>query len=127
MSSRNESSRFLWPFRRVDGSPGSGPLRQLDGLAPRRNRRCEAEGADFRLEGRLCRGIAMHDESRARLLGEVAQPGEELRLVGVCGESADRANLAADLEVLRVYPHLFRALLLTLTECVLTLIADAKY
>src|SRR5439155_11818066 len=116
----------LWSFRRVDRGPGGTVLREFDHLAPRRNGRREAEGADFRLEGRLRGRIAVHDESRARLLGEVAQPGEELRFVSVCRESADRANLAADLEVLRVDPHLFRALLQTRTERALTLIADEE-
>src|SRR2546430_13311453 len=100
------------PRTPVRGSARSGRLlRELDRLAPRRHRRREAERAHFWLERRLRRGIAVHDEGRARLLGEVAQPGEELGLVGVCRESTDRANLAADVEVLPVDPDLFRPLL----------------
>src|SRR5439155_7983657 len=97
-------------------------LGELDGLAPCRNRRREAERADLRLESGLRGGIAVDDEGRARFLGEVAEPGEELGLVGVRGESADRAHLAVDIEFLPVDPHLFRALLQVRAERAVALI-----
>src|SRR5207247_8500008 len=101
-------------------------LLELDGLAPRRNRGSEPERADLRLERRLCGGIAVHDEGRARFLGEVAQPGEELGLVRMRGESTDRTHLAVDLEVLPVDPHLLRALLQVRAERAVALIADEE-
>src|SRR5438552_279720 len=108
--------------------------RDLAGLIATRSEACgpcgprrgKAAGAQLRREGRLRVGIAVHDEGRARLRGEVTEPGEELGLGGVCGESADRTHLAMDLEVLPVDPHLFRALLQTRTERALTLIADEE-
>src|SRR3989442_4164297 len=101
-------------------------LRELDGLAPCRNCRGEAEGADLRLKRGLCCRVAVHAECLTRLLGEVAQPCEELGLVGMCGESADRTHLAMDLEVLTVDPDLFRPLLQARAEGAVALIADEE-
>src|SRR3989442_9611888 len=86
-------------------------LVELDGLPPRWDARGEAQLLHLRLERSLRRGIAVDDERRPRLLREVPKPREELRLVRVRGEAADRADLAADLLVGSVDVHRLRALL----------------
>ena len=75
---------------------------------------------------RLSLRVAMDDEGGARFLGEVAEPGEELGLVRMRGEPADRTHLAMDLEVLPVDPDLFRALLQVRAERAVALISDEE-
>ena len=58
----------------------------------------ESERVDLRCDRGLCIGITVHGEHASRTapaLREVAQPVQELGLVGVRREAADRADLAA--------------------------------
>src|SRR6478672_7187716 len=76
----------------------------------------------------------MDEEHRLRIasralrlaLGEVAEPVEQLGLVGVGGEPADRADLAADLARLTVELDRRRAGLEMGAERALALVADEQ-
>jgi len=65
----------------------------------------------------------VHDERQLRRDAEVPQPPEQLGLVGVGRESADRSDLARDGEILAVDPDLLRALLQLRAERAFALVA----
>src|SRR5258705_8679964 len=77
-------------------------------LSPVRDVRLEAERLHLRLDRELGLRVTMDQEHAAREAGrarslplaEVGQPGEQLALVGVGGEAADRADATANLALL---------------------------
>ncbi len=99
-----------------------------------RDLRREAERLDLRLDRDLRLGIAVDEEDGFRearrpgrlAVGEMAQPIEQLGLVRVGGEAADRADLAADLARLAVELHGRRPGLEVGAERALALVADEQ-
>src|SRR5262245_22325074 len=100
----------------------SGPREasiELDDFPPVRDLRVEAERPDLRLDRDLGIRVAVDEEHPTRVagvarplaLGEVPQPCEELVLVGVGREAADRSDLTANATLLAVDPDLLGALL----------------
>src|SRR4051812_8733192 len=90
-------------------SPGSV---ERDALVPVRHVDLEPECLDLRREGGLGLRVTVDQEdgpreaiaARFASRGEAPEPVQELRLVGVGGEAADRADPAADLADLAVEP-----------------------
>src|SRR5262245_60783083 len=108
--------------------------RQRDAFVPARDVGLEAERAHLRFEGDLGLGVAVDEEDKARkscLAGspaarEIGEPGEQLRLVGVGREAADRADLTAHLAILAVDPHARCARLKMRPERALALVANEQ-
>src|SRR5688572_12415282 len=90
---------------------------ERDPLVPVRDVGGQSERADLGLQGDLRVGIAVDEEHPARVasitrslaLDESAQPAEQLGLVGMGGEAADRADLAAYRPLLPIEPDEFGA------------------
>src|SRR5436190_13467777 len=103
-------------------------------LVPMRNMGGEAELADLRLERELALRIAMDQEDATRVAriarplagGEVAEPIEQLALVGVRREPADRTDLAAHAPDLAVELDLGRPGLEVRPERPFALVADEQ-
>src|SRR5262245_60782560 len=109
-------------------------LVELDHLPPVRDLRLEVERLDLRLDRDLGLGVAVDEEHASResrcpgpfAVPEVRQPIEQLALVGVGREPADRPDLATDLAHLAVDPDLRCACLEVGAERALTLVADEQ-
>src|SRR6185436_18859264 len=94
----------------------------------------EPKRFDLWPDGELRLGVAVDEEDGARIAGgpgllagrEVAQPVEQLRLVGVRREAADRADAALDLARLPVEADRSRAGLEVRAERALALVADEQ-
>src|SRR5687768_8572049 len=88
------------------------PLLQDDGFVPPRDVRFVAERAHLGLERLLRLGLAVDQEdppgkagiTRSPALAEGAKPVEELWLVGVGREAADRADPAANVHLPAIDP-----------------------
>src|SRR5262245_26061269 len=99
------SGSRTWTRGRTGGASG-----QRDAFPPVRDVDGESSADDLRGDGELRIRVAMDEEDRLRVArrprlaagGEVAEPLEELALVRMRGEAADRLDLAADLPDLAV-------------------------
>src|SRR5262245_36853170 len=83
----------------------SSPLLELDDLFPCGPVDIEPERPDLRLQRGLGVGVAVDKEDAARTplrLRQPTDPVEQLVLVGVRREAADRLDLAANIQLLAV-------------------------